>query len=567
MLEIVSRGFQKAREALTGRATLTEENIDAAMRDIRVALLEADVELGVVRGFLSRVRARALGEVVTLSATAGGKKHVHSPGEHFIRICHKELTQLMGPSQTTPITYRSPTTTLMMVGLQGVGKTTTCGKLAKYLLDDGRRPLLVAADTYRPAAQAQLQILGERLGVPVHAPTQTTPVAICAGAKQVARAKRCDVIILDTAGRLAIDAPLMAELAEIHAAARPDEIFLVCDAMAGQDAVRTASAFAGQLRLTGFIMTKLDGDARGGAALSIKEICGQPIKFLGVGEGVDKLETFRPEGLASRILGLGDIVGLMQDFEQVVDEKQAKADSKKLLRGTFTLDDFLGQLKMIQRLGSVKDLLAKMPMMGGMQMPAGAQVDDKMFVSLQAMIQSMTPAERATPKLIDAARRRRIALGSGKQEGDVQALLDRFGTMQQMMANFAKSPGLMQQMMGAAKGRGPGLGGSPADMLKGMDPQMLARLKNSTPGMGAPPGGRRSAGLPGMPTSEAAAAAPPAEAPTAGLTPAQLAQLQRMQGMQGTGVPARPSPTAAKDRQRAQVKRKAERKARKKARR
>lgn len=582
MLEIVSRGFQKAKEAITGQATLTEENIDSAMREIRVALLEADVELSVAKGFLARVKERALGEVVTLAVKAQGKRLNRSPSDHFIAICHKELVDLMGPQEATPITYRSPCTTIMMVGLQGVGKTTTCGKMAKFLLADGRKPLLVAADTYRPAAQEQLRILAKQLGVPVHAPEGQSPVELCAGAKEAARALRCDVVIFDTAGRLAIDEPLMRELSDIKARTRPDEVFLVCDAMAGQDAVRTAHAFHGQLSLTGFIMTKLDGDARGGAALSIKAVCGKPIKFLGLGEGLDKLERFRPEGLASRILGMGDIVGLMQDFEQVVDEKRAKADTKKLLTGQFTLDDFLSQLKMIQKMGSVKDLLAKIPGMGG-AMPGGAQIDDKAFVSLQAIIQSMTPKERAEPSIIDASRKRRIARGCGKKEAEVQGLLDRFGAMRQMMAGFAKQPGMMQSIMGMGKGRG--MGANPQDMLKGLDPQMLQRLqgamKGGMPGMpgGNPFGGM--SGMPGMPGMPKASGgmppsmpqgpgAGPSEGgglPMGGLTPEQMQALQRMQGMMGQGGPGARSTQARGDRQKTVDKRKAERKARKKARR
>ena len=568
MLEIVSRGFRQAKEAITGQATLTEENIDQAMRQIRMALLEADVELGVAKGFLAKVKERALGEVVTLSIKAEGKRLARSPADHFIAICHKELVALMGPQEATPITYRSPFTTIMMVGLQGVGKTTTCGKMAKFMQADGRRPLLMAADTYRPAAQKQLQILGEQLGVPVYAPEGVDPVTLCAQAQQEARTRRCDVIILDTAGRLAIDEPLMAELGNIKARTRPDEVFLVCDAMAGQDAVRTASAFHGQLALSGFIMTKLDGDARGGAALSIKAICGKPIKFLGMGEGLDKPERFRPEGLASRILGMGDIVGLMQDFEQVVDEKQAKADTKKLLTGQFTLDDFLSQLKMLQKMGSVKDLLAKVPGLGG-AMPAGAQIDDKAFVSLQAIIQSMTPKERATPSLIDGSRKRRIARGSGKKETEVQSLLDRFLAMQQMMAGFSKQPGFMQSMMRGMKG---GKGQNPQDMLGQMDPGLLQKLGNGLPGMPKQPlgaGGGKGApfglgGLPGMPGAGPAGAPGAGADPLAGLTPEQLQALRRMQGAMGAGPRA---PSAHKDRQRALEKRKAERKARKKARR
>lgn len=572
MLDIVSRGFRQAKEAITGQATLTEENIDQAMRQIRMALLEADVELGVAKGFLARVKERALGEVVTLSVKAQGKRLQRSPADHFTAICHKELVDLMGPAEATPITYRSPVTTIMMVGLQGVGKTTTCGKMAKFLLADGRRPMLVGADIYRPAAREQLRILGKQIGVPVFAPDMLSAQEVCSQALLEARARRCDVVIFDTAGRLAIDEPLMRELDTIKAQTKPHEVFLVVDAMAGQDAVRTASAFHSQLQLTGFVVTKLDGDARGGAALSIKAICGKPIKFLGLGEGLDKLERFRPEGLASRILGMGDIVGLMQDFEQVVDEKQAKADTKKLLSGKFTLDDFLSQLKMIQKMGSVKDLLAKIPGLGG-SMPQGAQIDDKAFVGLQAIIQSMTAKERAEPSLIGASRKARIARGSGKKEAEVQSLLDRFGAMRQMMAGFGKNPGAMQSLMKGMKG-----GRGPQDMLKGLDPQMLQRLSGAmkggmpgmgsgahTPGMPGMPG--MGSGLPGMPGMGSAAPAPTTGGnnPFDGLTPEQMQMLRRMQGG-AAGVAGRPG-QARVDKQKAQDKRKAERKARKKARR
>ncbi|MEZ4270996.1 MAG: signal recognition particle protein [Myxococcota bacterium] len=438
MLEIVAKGFKNAKNALTGRAELTEANIEEAIREIRVSLLEADVEIGVVRRFIDRVKQRALGEVIQTHVSRGKKNIAATPGEHFILICQHELENLMGPIEEAPIIFRRPFTIIMMVGLQGTGKTTTCGKLAAYLKADKRKPLLVAADVYRPAAVEQLKILGEQLGVPVFAQPDLSPPQLCQDALREAKSKKRDVIIFDTAGRLAIDETLMGELDEIKTRTKPHEIFLVCDAMSGQDAVRTGSEFNRRLDLTGFIMTKLDGDARGGAALSIKEITGKPIKFLGTGEGLDRLEPFRPEGLASRILGMGDIVGLMKDFESVVDEKQAERDTKKLMRGEFTLDDFLTQLGHLKKMGSIKELYEKFPLFGDNGPPGGVEVDEKTFKVMESVIQSMTPLERRDPKIIDKKRAERIAKGSGRQAKD---LLDRFSMMHTMMANLTRQPG------------------------------------------------------------------------------------------------------------------------------
>jgi signal recognition particle subunit SRP54 len=560
MLEIVSKGFQSAKAALTGRTTLTEANIDDALRAIRISLLEGDVELGVVRTFLERVKQRALGEVVSLDIKKRGKKLAAQPGDHFVLICHNELEKLMGPVEEAPIAFRRPLTTIMMVGLQGTGKTTTCGKLAHKLLAERRRPLLVAADIYRPAAVAQLKVLGDSLGVPVFAREGVAPAELCVQALREARATKRDVVIFDTAGRLAIDEKLMGELDSIKRQTRPDNIFLVCDAMAGQDTVRTASAFNRRLDITGFILTKLDGDARGGAALSIKEITGKPIKFLGMGEGLDKLESFRPEGLASRILGMGDIVGLMKDFEQVVDEKQAERDTKKLLKGTFTLEDFLSQLRTLKKMGSVKDIFDKLPMFGGAGAPSGAQIDDKAFVSMESMIQSMTPAERQTPSTIHSGRLRRIARGCGRKEEDVQALLQRFSMMQQMMANLQAQPGLLNSLPGMGqlapgrkmKGRGmPGLlGGGRGLRLPGSAGHPAG---SSGPMMGLGPAAT-DALPPGMPPL------PP------GVSPQQA--MAAMQAQQAGMVPAAGrSLSSPKLRQKCKDKRKAEKKARKKSRR
>ena len=588
MLEIISKGFNNAKAALTGKAILTEANIDEAVREIRVSLLEADVELNVVRTFLDRVKARAIGEVVSLDVKRGAKKLQTSPGEHFVLICHNELEKLLGPVEEAPIAFRRPYTVIMMVGLQGTGKTTTTAKLASYLKADRRRPLMVAADIYRPAAVAQLQQLGEQIGVPVFAAEGLSPEQLCQDALRLAKKNKRDVVIFDTAGRLAIDDVLMAELEEIKARTRPDNIFLVADAMAGQDKVRTASEFNCRLDISGFILTKLDGDARGGAALSIKEITGKPIKFLGVGETLDKLEPFRPEGLASRILGMGDVVGLLKDFEQVIDEKQAERDTKKLLRGEFTFDDFLNQLKMLQKVGSVSEIYEKFPIFGDMGLPEGAKVDDKAFLVMESMINSMTKTERATPTLIDAKRAQRIAKGSGRKPEQVVDLVQRFGMMHTMMANLASSPGLLNMLPGfrqlaqvrQLKGQKVddmfgGVSESIRSMARGkpmMLPQAgLAPMPGLPAGGGLPglPGGAPGMpGLPGMPTAMPqrlpdGRIAIPTNAIPPGMSPEEYVAM--LQGQQRTQPGVRQ--VTAKDKQKSKAKRKAEKKARKKSRR
>ncbi len=589
MLEIISKGFNNAKAALTGKEILTEANIDEAVREIRVSLLEADVELGVVKAFLDRVKERALGEVVTTDAQKGAKKLKTTPGEHFVLICHRELEKLLGPVEEAPIIFRRPYTIIMMVGLQGTGKTTTCGKLASYLKADGRKPMLVAADVYRPAAVEQLQQLGEKIGVPVYAAPGLKPEQLCQDALREAKKKKRDVVIFDTAGRLAIDDVLMHELEEIKTRTKPDNVFLVCDAMAGQDTVRTASEFNRRLSISGFILTKIDGDARGGAALSIKEITGKPIKFLGVGETLDKLEPFRPEGLASRILGMGDIVGLMKDFESVIDEKEAERDTKKLLRGEFTLDDFLKQLKMLQKVGSVSEIYEKFPIFGDAGLPEGAKIDDNAFSVMESMINSMTKAERATPTLIDAKRAARIAKGSGRKPEQVLDLVQRFGMMHTVMANLAAAPGLLSMLPGfkqlaqvrQLKGmKSDDLFGGMTDSLRAMArgrPMGMPQM----PGMPAMPGGFPGAmpggmpgmpggmpGLPGMPQGMPqrlpdGRVAIPANAIPPGMSPEQY--LAALQGMQRGGPAARAKLPVDKQKQKA--KRKAEKAARKKSRR
>jgi signal recognition particle subunit SRP54 len=430
MLDTLTDGFRNARLKLQGKGRLTEDNIATALRDVRMSLLEADVELGVVRTFLERVKERSLGEVVKFKSGAKGhgldKGTKVSAADHFIKICHDELVSLMGPVDATIDTTGDPAL-IMMVGLQGSGKTTTAGKLAKKLLAEGKKPMLVAADIYRPAAIDQLMTLGNRLGVPVVSIKGMNPVDLCTLAVNQARNVGRDVVIFDTAGRLAIDNTLMDELVQIKERTQPGNIFFVCDAMIGQDAVRTAAEFDRKLGFTGFVLTKLDGDARGGAALSIKEVTGKPIKFLGMGEGLDALEEFRPEGLADRILGFGDVVGLMQDFEKVVDKETAEQDAMKMLKGNFSYDDFLKQIGMIQKMGSLKSIFEKMPGMGELmkQLPADA-LDDGELNKVRAMIQSMTNQERRDPDVMNDSRMVRIARGSGRTAKDGGDLHERF---------------------------------------------------------------------------------------------------------------------------------------------
>src|SRR5580698_10477774 len=363
MFDALASGFRQAKNRLAGLTELTEQNIDSAIREVRLSLLEADVELGVVKAFLARVKEKALGEVVRVKAKRNDGQTVSvTAGDQFTKICYDELVEFMSAGDTPAIVWadKGPTG-IMMVGLQGSGKTTTCAKLARYLQKQGKKPLLVAADMQRPAAVEQLQVLGKQVGVPVFNVPGLSPLEICKKAPDEAKRGGNDVIIYDTAGRLAIDEKLMEELASIKDAVNPANIFLVVDAMIGQDAVKVSKGFHDRLDLTGVVLTKLDGDARGGAALSVKEVTGAAVRFSGIGEGVDKFEEFRPDGMASRVLGMGDVVGLMKDFEEVIDEKKAQEDAARMLGGDFTLDDFLEQIRMIQKMGSLKDLVGKMP--------------------------------------------------------------------------------------------------------------------------------------------------------------------------------------------------------------
>jgi len=468
VLETLTQGFSAARERLSGVRELTDENVAESLRDVRMSLLEADVDLGVVRDFLARVQDRALGgKVETRIQDASGRTVRVTPGQHFVKACEEELVALMGPVDPS-LARAEDRTSVMLVGLQGVGKTTVAAKLARRLQADGRRPLLVAADVYRPAAVLQLQQLGAQLEVPVHAgDAGASPRDICAAALQRARDEGFDAIVYDTAGRLAVDDELMGELEDIARVVEPANTLLVCDALMGRDAVNVAGAFAKRLALDGLVLTKLDGDARGGAALAVKAVTGVPIKFLGTGETLDRLEEFRPEGLASRILGMGDIVGLVRDFEDVVDEKeaaQAEEDAERLLKGKFGLDDLLKQLKMIQRLGPLRDVVAKLPMFGAMS----EQVDEGELVKVEAMIRSMTPGERQAPEVIDKSRAARIARGSGRRSRDVRDLISRLGQMREMMASLGSKGGLLSKIPGLGDLAGAGAGGlDPSALLGG----------------------------------------------------------------------------------------------------
>ncbi|MDD9951851.1 MAG: signal recognition particle receptor subunit alpha, partial [Zetaproteobacteria bacterium] len=399
MLDMISNGFKKATESLTGRSTLTEENLAPALEEIRRSLLDADVEYSVVKNFLKNVKTACLGEQVQLRAGKGDKKVKVSAREHFVKICQDKLEELMGPVDTALELPKGKVSTIMMVGLQGSGKTTSTGKLALFLQqNEKRKPLLVAADIYRPAAVDQLHVLGERLSIPVFHLKDQSPQQICHKAIDKAHELGCDTVLLDTAGRLTIDAALMQELQEIKSTVSPDHTFFVCDAMMGQDAVTTAKAFHEQLSLSGVIMTKLDGDARGGAALSIKEVTGAPLKFLGMGEELEALEVFRPEGLASRILGMGDVVGLMQDFEKVASEDHEK-DAERALSGKFNFQDFYNQIETIQKMGPLKEVMAKLPMQNMLPQGAMDNVDEKRLFHVRCIINSMTQKERLDPDL------------------------------------------------------------------------------------------------------------------------------------------------------------------------
>ncbi len=429
MFDSLTQRFETVFASLRGKGRLTEKDIDAAIREVRLALLEADVNVAVVKEFLARVKGRALGADVSKSLT---------PGQQVIKIVHEELVVTLG-GKSVPLVKTAPPLTILMVGLQGSGKTTTAGKLALLLKNQGRKPLLVAADLQRPAAIDQLEALGARIEVPVLADRKGKPARLVKTAmKEAARTGR-DVVIVDTAGRLQIDDQLMRELDDVRKSADPGEILLVVDAMTGQDAVNVASGFQERVGLTGVVLSKLDGDARGGAAISVREVTGAPVKFAGIGEGLGDLEPFHPDRMASRILGMGDVMTLIEKAEATFDEAEAEKTARKMQKGEFTLEDFLAQFQVMKRMGSVKDILAMIP--GAGSLVREVDVDDRDLRRVEAIIQSMTPEERRNPKIIGGSRKRRIASGSGTRAQDVNRVLKQFGDAQKMMKTLAGGKG------------------------------------------------------------------------------------------------------------------------------
>lgn len=425
---------------LTGKGKLSEDNIKEASQKVKRALLEADVNYKVVKDFVAAIEEKALGTEVLNSIT---------PGQQFIKIVHEQLSATLG-TKNEPLRMASqPPTVVMVCGLQGSGKTTTCAKLAKNLLQPGRRVMLAAADVYRPAAIEQLEILSQQVGcdffkkdsayAEATADKSTDVVDICKSAHHEAVKRLADWLILDTAGRLHIDQPMMEELKSVQAAVKPHEVLLVVDGMTGQDAVNIAAEFSQQLDLSGVIMTKLDGDARGGAALSLRAVTGKPIKYIGLGEKLNALEAFHPERMASRILGLGDVVGLVEKAQSVFDQKQAARMEEKVRKQSFTLEDFSQQMKQIKKMGSMSEIMAMIP--GAAKFPQNAEIDDKALSRIEAIIGSMTPQERNRPQIINGSRRKRIATGSGTSVQEVNRLLNQFEMSQKMMKQMMNSKG------------------------------------------------------------------------------------------------------------------------------
>ncbi|WP_067854180.1 signal recognition particle protein [Nocardia shimofusensis] len=508
MFESLSDRLTGALKDLRGKGRLSPADIDATCREIRLALLEADVALPVVRGFIAKVKERAKGAEVSGAL---------NPAQQVVKIVNEELIQILGGETRRLNLAKNPPTVVMLAGLQGAGKTTLAGKLAKWLKGQGHQPLLVACDLQRPGAVTQLQVVGERAGVPVYAPHAGTsigggenplgisaadPVEVARGGVAEARAKQYDVVIVDTAGRLGIDEVLMRQAAGIRDAVQPDETLFVLDAMIGQDAVATAEAFRDGVGFTGVVLTKLDGDARGGAALSVRNVTGAPIMFASTGEKLEDFDVFHPDRMASRILGMGDVLTLIEQAEQVYDAQQAEEAARKIGSGELTLEDFLEQMLAIRKMGPIGNLLGMLPGAGQMK-DALAAVDDKQLDRVQAIIRGMTPAERANPKIINASRRLRIANGSGVQVSEVNQLVDRFFEAKKMMAMMGRQMGMPGSRRGNAKkgkkgkkgGRGPtppkmrgGFPGMPAG-LPGMPAAGMPDLSDMPPGLDQlPPG-------------------------------------------------------------------------------
>jgi signal recognition particle subunit SRP54 len=492
VFESLSDRLTGALKDLRGKGRLSPADIDATCREIRLALLEADVALPVVRGFIGRIKERAKGAEVSAAL---------NPAQQVVKIVNEELVGILGGETRRLNLAKNPPTVVMLAGLQGSGKTTLAGKLAKLLKTQGHQPLLVACDLQRPGAVTQLQVVGERAGVPVYAPHPGTsvgggdnplgisaadPVNVARGGVEEARQKQYDVVIVDTAGRLGIDEELMRQAAGIRDAVQPDETLFVLDAMIGQDAVNTAEAFRDGVGFTGVALTKLDGDARGGAALSVREVTGVPILYASTGEKLEDFDVFHPDRMASRILGMGDVLTLIEQAEQVYDAKQAEEAARKIGSGELTLEDFLDQMLAIRKMGPIGNLLGMLPGAGQMK-DVLAQVDDKQLDRVQAIIRGMTPAERENPKIINASRRLRIANGSGVQVSEVNQLVDRFFEAKKMMAMMGRQMGLPGSRRANAKK------GKKGKMGRGPTPP---KVRGGFPGMGGMPG--MPAGMPDL---------------------------------------------------------------------
>lgn len=445
MFENLTERLSKSLRTISGRGRLTEENIKETLREVRMALLEADVALPVVKEFVNRVKERAVGQEVSKSL---------SPGQAFIKIVQGELVSVMGEANESLDLATQPPAVLLMAGLQGAGKTTSVAKLAKFLKERMKKKVLVvSADVYRPAAIKQLETLAQDIAVEFF-PSDTTqkPLAIAEAAINHARKQFFDVLIVDTAGRLHVDSEMMAEIKELHQSIKPIETLFVVDAMTGQDAANTAKAFSEALPLTGVILTKADGDARGGAALSVRQITGKPIKFIGIGEKTDALEPFYPDRIASRILGMGDVLSLIEEMERNVDKEKAAKLAQKMQKGKgFDLEDFREQLAQMRNMGGMMGMLEKLPGVSGLPEDVKGKLDDKLTHRMEAIISSMTPAERRNPEIIKGSRKRRIAAGSGMQIQDVNRLLKQFDQMQRMMKKISGKGG-MRKLMSGMKG-------------------------------------------------------------------------------------------------------------------
>jgi len=431
MFENLSERLQGVLKNLRGEGKLSAEHIETALKDIRLALLEADVHFQVVKGFTESVRSKALGQEVLGSL---------NPGQQVVKIVRDELVEILGGTTANLEFSANPPTVIMLVGLQGSGKTTSSGKLASWLKKNGKRPMLVSVDVYRPAAREQLKVIAGDIDVRIwEGEPEENPLALCQGALKEALASAHDVLIIDTAGRLHIDEELMAELTEIKSVLKPSEILLVADAMLGQDAVKSAGQFHERLGFTGFILTKMDGDARGGAALSIKSVTGRPVKFIGIGEKYDALERFHPDRLVSRILGMGDILSLIEKAEEVVDQKKAIELQKKVASNSFTLEDFRDQLRQVRKMGSLESILGMLPNMGPFKDLSKVQVDEKELTRTEAIINSMTPKERRIHQIINGTRRKRIARGSGTSVQQVNQLLKQFIQARKLMKGMTSA--------------------------------------------------------------------------------------------------------------------------------